>query len=436
MARRPCWGDELSCEQAMTPIYILEDGHIEELYPLTYTRPAFLLRCGASTLLDRMCRNLPRPPEGVLVRDTLAAKVRQEIRLPVNPKIDSGRGAIFINARWIMTDPLPETPPDAAELARGDFTWVRVSGARLGELDLRRLVRSKAIDEIMPSLRCSLSNALIVRHPWELVLNQRRLLLDDFAQRGRARLSEPMPGAHLLNPDNIYIGPEVKIFPGVVLDATNGPIIIERGSEIRPNAVITGPACVGAGCIVRTGADIREDTTLGPNCRVGGEVSSSIFLGNSNKQHEGFVGQSVIGEWVNLGAGTITSNLKNTYGNVRMPVNGIEQDTGLQFQGSIIGDHAKIGIGTCLTTGTVIGFSSHVIAARPPKFVPSFGWVTDKGISPLDFDKAIKIAKTAMQRRSVEWTAADDEVFGRIYKTWRQAEKGAFSEVGLALKHG
>ena len=141
----------------------------------------------------------------------------------------------------------------------------------------------------------------------------------------------------------------------------------------------------------------------------------------------------VIGEWANLGAGTITSNLKNTYGNVRVPVNGVEQDTGLQFQGSIIADHVKIGIGTCLTTGTVIGFSSHVTAARPPKFVPSFGWVTDKGTAPLDFDKAVKIAKTVMQRREVEWTAADDEVFNRIYKTWRQVEKGAFSEVGLSV---
>ena len=419
----------------MTPIYILEDGHIEDLYPLTYTRPAFLLRCGASTLLDRICRNLPRPPDGVLVRDTLAAKVRSEIRLPVNPKIDSSRGAIFINARWIMTDPLPEVPPDSAELARGDFTWVRVSGARLAEMDLRRLVRSKAIDDIMPSLRCSLSNALILRHPWELLLNQRRLLLDDFAQRGRARLSEPMPGAHLLSPDNIHIGPEVKIFPGVVLDATNGPILLERGAEIHSNSVITGPACIGTGCIVRTGADIRECTTLGPNCRVGGEVVSSIFLGNSNKQHEGFVGQSVIGEWVNLGAGTITSNLKNTYGNIRVPINGIEQDSGLQFQGSIIGDHAKIGIGTCLTTGSVIGFSSHITVPRPPKFIPSFAWVTDKGIAPMDFDKAVKIAKTAMQRRSVEWTAADNNVFTRIHKTWRLVEKGPLFDVGLTDNH-
>ena len=147
------------------------------------------------------------------------------------------------------------------------------------------------------------------------------------------------------------------------------------------------------------------------------------------------MGQSVIGEWVNLGAGTITSNLKNTYGNIRVPINGIEQDSGLQFQGSIIGDHAKIGIGTCLTTGSVIGFSSHITVPRPPKFIPSFAWVTDKGIAPMDFDKAVKIAKTAMQRRSVEWTAADNNVFTRIHKTWRLVEKGPLFDVGLTDNH-
>ena len=194
-----------------------------------------------------------------------------------------------------------------------------------------------------------------------------------------------MKGAHLINEEKIHIAPNVKIWPGVVLDAQAGSIVIEENSEIRANAVITGPVHIGKNCVVRTAADIRELTTLGPNTRVGGEISHSIFLGNANKQHHGFLGQSIIGEWANLGAGTTTSNLKNTYGTIRVPINGVDEESGQRFLGSFVGDHAKIGIGTYLSTGSVIGFGSHVITSRPPKFVPSFGWVTDKGVEPRRF---------------------------------------------------
>ncbi|MCL5769822.1 MAG: hypothetical protein M1588_00680 [Planctomycetes bacterium] len=406
----------------MTPIYIFEDDRLAQLYPLTYARPAFDLRCGAGTLLDRMDRYLPRPPTGVLVREALADRVSREIRFPVNPRIDPVHGAIFINARWLMTAPPPEFKPDTAGLSNGSFAWLHVSGEKLAGMDISRMTPS-AFNALGAALGAVAAEAVLIDHPWDLIVHQHEILLADFVVRGPAIRSEPMPGAHILHPQNVFISSDVRIFPGVVLDAQSGPIMIDHGTQIQPNAVITGPVYIGPDCIIRPGANIRADTSLGPSCRVGGEVIGSIFLANTNKQHEGFVGQSLIGQWANLGAGTTTSNLKNTYGMVRMPINGGELETGLRFLGSVIGDHAKIGIGACLKTGSVIGFASHIITSRPPKFVPSFAWVGEKGIEPLDFHKALAIAKAATWRREGAFTPADELIFAHIQQHSRKVEK-------------
>jgi UDP-N-acetylglucosamine diphosphorylase/glucosamine-1-phosphate N-acetyltransferase len=405
------------------PIYILEDHRVDDLFPLTYCRPASLLRCGSDLLIDRMLRNLPRPPDGLLIRDTLAVKYRDKLGIPINPPVIPGRGAIFINARWLMTEPFQEPPPDCAGVAADDFAWMHISGSRLKTIDLKRIVRSKMLDDLSREMSNGVVDATMIRFPWDLLRHTRTLLSADFKRRGNAKKSKPMKGVYVLAEDNIYVGTDVQIFPGVIIDATNGPVWIENHAIIRPNAVITGPVYVGEHCVIRTGADIREETILGPHTRVGGEVSASLFQGYGNKQHEGFVGNSVIGEWVNMGAGTITSNLKNTLGEVRVPINGRPRPTGLTFLGAIIGDHAKLGIGTMLGTGSVTGFASHVLTTRPPKFVPSFSWVTDEAVSRLDFNKMVVIARLAMARRNVELTLADQDIFNRILSSYSTVEE-------------
>lgn len=254
----------------------------------------------------------------------------------------------------------------------------------------------------------------MIDRPWDLLDHQHAAIYEDFATLGAANHATLHPGVHLLDPHNIHLATGVKIWPGAVLDAQNGPIIVGPNTEIRANAVITGPVAIGSHCIIRTGADIRENSSFGPGSRVGGEVAHSLFLGNASKQHIGFLGQTIVGEWANLGAGTTTSNLKNTYGQVRMPLNGIEEPTGKQFLGSVIADHAKLGIGTYLSTGSVVGFASHIVTPRPPRFVPSFAWLTDKGMARADFEKVEQIAAIAMARRNVEFSPADHELFVRI----------------------
>jgi len=327
-----------------------------------------------------------------------------------------------------MTGPFYDPPPDWAGIASSVFAWMHVSPDRLTRaMAAQSEPLTSVLDGLLGELRTEAVDAIMIRYPWDLIRRQRAMLEADFAYRGPAMRSAPMHGSHLLHADRICIAENVKIYPGVVLDAGEGPIIIDRNAVIRANSVITGPVYIGSESIVRTGADIREETSLGPNCRVGGEVIGSIFFANANKQHEGFMGQSIVGEWANIGAGTITSNLKNTYGEVRMPISGTERGTEMHFLGSLIGDHAKIGIGVCLSTGTVVGFSSHVLDPRPPKFVPSFAWATAKGIQRLDFHKAISIAKIVMGRRNKEFTRSDEQVFTRIFQSCPKIENYPWS---------
>jgi UDP-N-acetylglucosamine diphosphorylase/glucosamine-1-phosphate N-acetyltransferase len=414
----------------MPAVCVFEDGLVEGLYPLTYGRGAFELRVGAVTLLERMRRNLGMPVAGVLVRGGLAEVVRGRIggEVGVNMPVSMKEGLLLVNSRWLMlrqeTGGRWEVPgADSAGLQGGTVVWMHLSEETAGKVDLSKLHEPRALEAILPLVRREASKATVIHMPWDLLAHQREAMAEDFAALGAKNEAVVMAGAHILEEKNVHLAAGVKVWPGAVLDASGGPIIVEEGAEIRANAVITGPAVIGAHCVVRNGADIREETTLGLGCRVGGEVNGCIFLGNASKQHYGFLGQTVVGEWVNLGAGTTTSNLKNTYGMVKVPINGKDEATGRQFMGAVIGDHAKLGIGTYLSTGSVVGFGSHVVVGRPPRFVPSFAWVTEKGVSRAEFEKIEKIAGIVMGRRGREFTGADHELFVRIAAEWSQVEQ-------------
>lgn len=422
----------------MIPIYVFEDSKFEGLFPLTYARCAAELRCGALTLLERLQRALEgggRSVSGLLVRNGLSEVTRKRLApLPVNPGLSTKEGVILVNARWLALGMAgggwQEPMADSAGVSADAIVWIHLSAETAGKIDLSKVCEARTLEAVLPGLYRKTEKAILITRPWDLLEHNRAAILEDFAVLGKANESKPLAGAqsvHVLAAENVHIAAGVKLYPGVVLDATGGPIIIESEAEIRAHAVVTGPTVVGKHALIRTLADIREDCSIGPGSRVGGEVIGSIFLGQGNKQHHGFLGQSIVGEWANLGAGTTTSNLKNTYGTIRMPVSGVEEETGRIFLGSVIGDHAKLGIGTYLSTGSVVGFSSHITTPRPAKFVPSFAWVTGKagagGVERIDFEKAVAIAQTVMKRRGVEWTSADHELFVRIASEWSLVER-------------
>jgi len=413
----------------MTPIYLFEDSKLDRLYPLTLSRAAFELRCGACTLLERAARMLGAPIAGLLVRDGIAPVLRQRTSLPVNPPVATREGVLLINARWLMLQSPGEMPEDSAGLVSDAIVWMHLGTESAAAVDYGKMHDPRTLEAVLPSVQRMAASAKMIERPWDLLSWQHEALALDFAAVGPAQRGEMLGVVSQLAPENIHIAAGVVINPGVVLDARGGPILIGEKAEIKPNAVLTGPVAIGQRAVVRTLADIREGTAIGPGARVGGEVIGSIFLANSNKQHHGFVGQSIIGEWANLGAGTTTSNLKNTYGLVRMPINNTEEATGRQFLGAVVADHAKIGIGTYLSTGTVIGFSSHVTSPRPPKFIPSFAWVTPKGIDRVDFEKVVAVARAVMERRGMEMTQADKDLFVRIAGDWATREQYAWDAV-------
>jgi UDP-N-acetylglucosamine diphosphorylase / glucose-1-phosphate thymidylyltransferase / UDP-N-acetylgalactosamine diphosphorylase / glucosamine-1-phosphate N-acetyltransferase / galactosamine-1-phosphate N-acetyltransferase len=253
---------------------------------------------------------------------------------------------------------------------------------------------------------------MVLHGVYDLLPALERLLPDDL--RTLLGDTDPLPAGSVVLGDAAAIAlHDAAVEPGVVFDVRNGPVVLESGVEVRSGARLEGPLWIGANARV-LGGPVRT-SAIGPRVNVRGELSTCVFLGYANKAHDGFVGHSVIGRWANLGAGTITSNLKNTYGRVRLDIAGSPLETGLQFLGSLIGDHAKTAIGTLLSTGTVIGTGANVFdTPRAPKYVPPFAW-GGGGDARMTREGFIQIAERVLPRRDVHMDEALRAQLGRIY---------------------
>ncbi len=247
---------------------------------------------------------------------------------------------------------------------------------------------------------------------WDLLPALERLLQEDLL--GLLSQSDGIPRGAIVIGDPSWVAVhEAALEPGVVFDTTHGPVVLESGVEVRTGTRLEGPLWVGANARL-LGGSLRL-SSIGPRCNVRGEVSTCVFLGYANKAHDGFVGHSVIGRWVNLGAGTITSDLKNTYGQVKLDAAGTSLETGLQFLGSLIGDHAKTAIGTLLGTGTIVGAGANVFdVVRPPKYVPAFAW-GGAGPGRMTREGFLKTVARVLPRRDVPVDDGTRAVLGRVH---------------------
>jgi UDP-N-acetylglucosamine diphosphorylase/glucosamine-1-phosphate N-acetyltransferase len=222
----------------------------------------------------------------------------------------------------------------------------------------------------------------------------------------------------VISPDNIFVEEGAQI-TCATLNAQSGPIYIGRNVQIMEGAIIRGPVTIGEGSVIKMGAQIYGPTAIGPDCKVGGEIKEVVMLGHSNKAHDGFLGNSIIGEWCNLGAGTTVSNLKNNYSTVRMWDFGSQsmRDTGLQFLGMVMGDHSKAGIQSMFNTGTVVGVAANVFGdGFPPKFIPSFAWGGADGFQTHRLEDAMETARRVMARRDFSFSPVDEKIFRRVYE--------------------
>ena len=258
-----------------------------------------------------------------------------------------------------------------------------------------------ALTREVAELRCG--TRTLADHPqkkpnyfWDLIVKLKEDLEEDLKALGTGCWGKIHESAVILAKENVRIEAGAEIEACAVLDARSGPIYIGKNTIVRPQSYLRGPL------------------SIGPECRIGGEVTHSIFHGYANKAHYGFIGHSYIGPWVNLGAGTTNSNLKNNYGPVKVVLNGREVDTGQQFLGCFIGDHAKTGIGTLITTGAVIGVGANVFGGGvKPKFVPSFSWGNQ---GKYDLEKFLKVAAAMMARRGKKINPSEIEMLKKVYK--------------------
>lgn len=401
-------------------LLIFEDAGYRDLLPLTWLRPACELRCGRLRLLDKILSAFDGRLARLCVREALAEVVAERIKL--QPARDEPW--CLVNARALLAGTV--VPPSlgcawrlGGEVAAACLTHAQACCIQDGEfLDAARpgaWADGLGSEEPPAEIR-------LIRHPWDLITHNEHELVRECQVDGPAA-GRVYDGAHLVNAERVHVAAGAVVKPGSVLDAERGVVFIDAGAVIEPNAVVQGPCYVGPKSIVRPGAVVRSACSIGPVCRVGGEIECSVFQGYSNKQHDGFLGHSFVGSWVNLGADTVTSDLKNTYGAVRAQLNGVGVETGLHFLGAIIGDHAKTAIGTMLPTGCIIGIGANIVAPTSvPKFVPSFAWLDGSGLSTSRVDKAIDIARTVMSRRDLELSDAERRLFEQTADLARKIE--------------
>ena len=411
----------------MSGLYLYDDARAREFEPFALTRPVSDMVAGTVLQRARWQTALQMPVAGVITSahladfDEVASGPSARGRIPA--------GSVIANARFApKLSTVHRFAPNDNNESTADL-WL--SGGRVVAARTARELAPdyfsdgrRAIDDLGRSgVETAMLDGWWIEEVWDFVRLLPEQLTDDLAARhngalgamtGASRFGPPpehsiVAGGHavLIARDYAAAGEvDVKgatIEPQVVFDASLGPIYVGAGSVVHAFTRVVGPCYIGRDSTVL--GDRITSCSIGDHCKVRGEMSNSIFLGYANKGHDGFVGHSYVGRWVNLGAGTITSNLKNTYGPVSVWTPRGMRDTGMQFLGTLFGDHAKTGIGTCLTTGTVLGAGANVYGAQtPPKAVPPFAWGTALPYQVYRLDKFLEVAERMMARRHVTLT--------------------------------
>lgn len=410
----------------MARLVVFEDRRWRSLRPLTDLLPVPALAFGASDIARRWLRAAGLRLFAVEAR-ALAMAAWRDAPVPDTSSVDPAEDAVVVNAAALpgawAASLLADGGP--ALLLAGD----RVAGARLPlRLAVPALGKGERFEDVLLSLGLPAfpADAAFVEWPWQLMEANPAAIAEDLAgARGGVRGSVHRL-ACLETPERIVVGEGATVGAYAVLDAGPGPILVGRGARVAPHTVVTGPCVIGPGTQLLGG--FVSGTTFGPECRVAGEVEASVWQGYGNKRHHGFVGHSVLGEWVNLGALTTTSDLKNNYGPVRVWVDGAEVDSRSRKVGALVGAHVKTGIGTLLPTGASIGTGANLFGGGvfAPKQVASFAWWDGRAEAEHEFGRFLATARIAFSRRGRELGPADEEALRALFDaTAAERRRGA-----------
>jgi UDP-N-acetylglucosamine diphosphorylase / glucose-1-phosphate thymidylyltransferase / UDP-N-acetylgalactosamine diphosphorylase / glucosamine-1-phosphate N-acetyltransferase / galactosamine-1-phosphate N-acetyltransferase len=390
-------------------------------YPLALSRPIFELRCGMTSLLDKLIAKVGARDAACFVPEYLAGSYRGKTNRPVNDDSKlAGDDLLLVDGRVkaaeFNVDPLGKSQVGLGD--GGEVLYARVAKADLGKL------KTQSLDALLESAAATLPRAEPVpvwNYVWDLVLENPAMLTADFRAAGRCGVEGKVEEPHAVrgSRNDVYIAPGVVVHPMVVIDAEHGPVYLDEGVEVHPFTRIEGPCYVGKKSIL-LGTKCREGNSIGPMCRLGGEVEESIIHGYSNKYHDGFLGHAYVGEWVNLGAMTTNSDLKNDYSPVSVVLDGKRPiSTGSTKVGALIGDHTKTSIGTLFNTGAYVGAMALIAATgKPlPKFIPCFAWYLEGAVTKgFGKNKLYETARIAMSRRKCQWTEADAALWDEVFR--------------------
>ncbi|MEM6967697.1 MAG: GlmU family protein [Bacteroidota bacterium] len=401
------------------PNFILFDDDVRErLLPLTFTRPVGELRVGILTIKEKWQRHLRTDQISYITQDYLIDKY------PIQIEADN----IVINGSAL---PSPELVQLIKELAPNEalLQGVELIAARLDAAQFQYLINNEEINELS-GFDIDDTPFLKINNLWDIFKINDEAIQQDFDLLTRNRISQPIPSTNrVVNPDNIFIEAGAKV-EHAILNATKGPIYVGKNAEIMEGAMIRGALALGDNGKIKMGAKIYGATTIGPYSKVGGEVNNSVLTAYSNKGHEGYLGNSILGEWCNLGADTNTSNLKNNYTSIKIwdYTSGRFADTKQQFCGLIMGDHSKAGINTMFNTGTVVGVSANVFGAGYPRnFIPSFTWGGPAGMTTYRTSKAFETAERMMARRKIDFDEKEKAILEKVFeetarfRSWEKA---------------
>jgi UDP-N-acetylglucosamine diphosphorylase/glucosamine-1-phosphate N-acetyltransferase len=383
-------------------LILFDDQHRDNLLPLTFTKPVAELRVGILTIREKWEKRLGLKGS-FLTQDYLQTKFTTSI----------AETNLLINGA-LLPDPallgaIRQLKSGQSLKKENTLLALNTGSGEFNINDPEWIDQAAGFPEAVS----------LIDYPWKIFTLNGQEITADYTLLTAGRKSAPLSETvNVLHHENVFVEEE---FSGefFTLNASAGPVYLGRGSEIMEGSVIRGPFAMGEHSTVKLAAKIYGATTIGPHCKAGGEINNTVLQGYSNKGHDGFLGNAVLGEWCNLGADTNNSNLKNNYTEVKVwnyPLNRFIK-TGLQFCGLVMGDHSKTGINTMLNTGTVVGVSANIFGPGFPRnFIPSFSWGGASGLDDYKLEKAFETMEEVMRRREVELTETDKDIFRHIFK--------------------
>ena len=401
-------------------ICIYEDSGCNNLLPMTYVRPVYDLFCGMVSLQEKLIRNFPQASITLHTRSVLEKVVRDRYPDCLVNEFPAGLEEIlFINGRSLLNSKteLNKLGKNQSFIINDTVVAARLSGAEL-TIPIETVQNGITIDLDETAIERQKVDGILVEYIWDLIQANGDQIRSDFTFAIQGRGDSVIDDGTIINDENVFIDKTAKIMPHVVVDGSNGPVFIDRDVVIQPHVYVQGPVYIGPSVLIKAGAQIYSGSSIAEGCKIGGEVNNSIILPWSNKAHGGYLGSSYVGSWVNIGAGTNNSNLKNNYGAVKVTVDGEAIDTGLQFMGLIMGDHSKCGINTTFNTGTSIGINCNLYGSViHEKHIPSFTWGSAVGgYTTYKLEKALSVNKIVMSRRKKSLKRNDEELLRNVFQ--------------------